>query len=228
MQEGREGGMWLGFRTKETEGGKNKVHCLAVLLNIAGEALEHSHGRGVIVKNYLLSSQKPPDYIKELEKNHNFSGYTFVAVELSQNEAITYHHGNRPLVDSIYTGEHTLGFGNSPPYSPYSKVCKGRYRMLEILESGKRGDELVQELLNLLKDRTKHLPDEELQRRSPAAYECLSSVYVDMSEHGYGTRTHTVITIDSDWNMEFIEHTMKAPIDPKNPEWDVTKIKARL
>ncbi|CAH1982496.1 unnamed protein product [Acanthoscelides obtectus] len=155
MQEGREGGMWLGFRTKGIEEGKEKKHCVAILLNLAGEALENSHGRGFIVKDYLLSSMKPPDYIKEIEKDHNYSGYTFVAVELSQNEAVTYHHGNRPPVDSIYTGEHTLGFGNSPPYCPYAKVCKGRYKMLEILESGKQGDELVQELLNLLKDRTK-------------------------------------------------------------------------
>lgn len=92
------------------------------------------------------------------------------------------------MITSYYPGKHTLAFGNSPIFIPYSKVSTGRYRFLDILGKDLKEEELIKELLNLLKEPTSHLPDVELQRRSPTAYKFLSSTFVKVDPPIYGTR----------------------------------------
>lgn len=74
----------------------------------------------------------------------------------------------------------------------------------------------------------RHLPDPELQRRAPEGFQYLSSVFVKVEAVGYGTRTHTIILVDKEWNVEFIESTMQEPIDVQNPKWNTQTIKSRL
>ncbi|KAJ8930561.1 hypothetical protein NQ314_016623 [Rhamnusium bicolor] len=111
-----------------------------------------------------------------------------VTVELSKDEANTFHHSNTPTIDSVYSGKQTLAFGNSPTYSPLRKVMEGRNKFEEIINRDLHNDELVEELLKLLKDKSSHLPDPELEKRAPVDYPLLSSIFVKIEQEGYGTR----------------------------------------
>lgn len=73
----------------------------------------------------------------------------------SKDDAYIYHYSNTPKILSVYSGRETLGFGNSPTYTPLAKVTKGRYNFEEILSKGLHNEELVEALLKLLKDETK-------------------------------------------------------------------------
>ncbi|XP_018572858.1 transport and Golgi organization protein 2 isoform X2 [Anoplophora glabripennis] len=227
MEPGREGGMWFGFAIKDLENGKGKKYCIAALLNVTGEKIEHGDGRGRIVKDYLTTNLSFDQYVKTLEEV-NFSGFNFVGIEISKDDCQVYHYSNTPKIFSVYSGKETLGFGNSPTYTPLTKVTKGRYQFEEIISRGLNNEELVEELLKLLKNETKHLPDEELEKRNPAAYSLLSSIFVKIKDPGYGTRAHSILLIDYNWNFQFIEHALKQPIDIENPEWNINKIQSRL
>ncbi|CAG9861450.1 unnamed protein product [Phyllotreta striolata] len=228
MQPGKEGGTWLAFRSKDQENGKDQKHCVGVLLNLTGVVVENSTGRGTIITDYLTSSLSYPQYCEVLDRT-NYGGYNFVSIELSKEESVTYQHSNIPKITSSYMGKHTMGFGNSPIFNPLYKVRGGRNRFEEIIEKHLTKECLEQALLELLKDgNTKYLPDDELQRRQPLAFENLSSIFIEIDPPGYGTRTHTLIFIDYDWNLSFIEYTMTEPINIKNPEWTESRIELKL
>lgn len=116
------------------------------------------------------------------------------------------------------------GFGNSLPHTPFEKVRHGQEEFQAIVrEHGQASVEaLTGQLMQLLKKKHKFWPDVELKRRAPNWGEGLSSLNVHISEHGYGSRTHTVILVDGDNRMHFIEETM-AGLDPEG-EWRRTHI----
>lgn len=114
------------------------------------------------------------------------------------------------------------GFGNSLPSAPFEKVRYGRNRFEEIVndfqkQTEPQQNELIDQLMHLLKCKEKFWPDAELKRRAPNWGEYLSSLNVYVPDQGYGSRTHTVILVDANNKMHFIEETMKTQ-DP-NDEW---------
>lgn len=102
--------------------------------------------------------------------------------------AKVYHHSNLQEALIIYEGKQTLGFGNSNPRAPFTKVKRGVERFESLVAGVCEKDRLIDELLSLLKWEERHLPDAELERRAPGAYEQLSSVFVKIEQAGYGTR----------------------------------------
>lgn len=54
----------------------------------------------------------------------------------------------------------------------------------------------------------RHLPDEELRRRSPEFYPALSSIFVQSETKLYGTRTHSVLLVDGSDKITFVEETL--------------------
>lgn len=82
-----------------------------------------------------------------------------------------------------------LGFGNSLTHQPLQKVTAGTEKFREIINCrGQSKEELVQNLMKLLRDDEKHWPDAELHRRAPHWGEYLSSICVRMNDAGYGSR----------------------------------------
>lgn len=100
-----------------------------------------------------------------------------------------YHHSNLQDDLIVYEGKQTLGFGNSNPIVPFTKVKRGVARFESIIaKNGSDKEQLIGDLLDLLKWDQQHLPDAELERRAPQAYKELSSVFVKIEQAGYGTR----------------------------------------
>lgn len=82
-----------------------------------------------------------------------------------------------------------LAFGNSLAKQPLQKVTAGREKFRKIVENRNQSkDELIKHLTELLCDRERHWPDEELHRRAPNWSNQLCSICVKMPEQGYGSR----------------------------------------
>lgn len=101
---------------------------------------------------------------------------------------------------------------------------EGEERFTQIMNNlkGLTKEQIKTKCMDLLKTKEKHWPDEELKRRAPNWGEYLSSVFVNVPNAGYGTRTHTVIIVDENNKMDLYEETM-ATNDPFG-EWEHTHI----
>ncbi|KAK5638377.1 hypothetical protein RI129_012672 [Pyrocoelia pectoralis] len=221
LQPGKEGGMWLGVSLTKTENYKLR---LGTLLNVTGENRK-GKGRGFIIYNYLKGNLTADAYIQSLPDEH--SAYNFVTAELSENGTTIYHASNSPSGCTKFAGRQVLGFGNSTLSRPLQKVVNGRQRFEEIVTSEEIDkDELIVKLLELLNCVQRHLPDDELQRRSPV-YELLSSIFVKVDSAGYGTRAQTLIFVNYNWELEFIEVAMEDGMNVK-PTWQSRNFKIQL
>uniref|UniRef100_U5ETR2 Putative transport and golgi organization 2 n=1 Tax=Corethrella appendiculata TaxID=1370023 RepID=U5ETR2_9DIPT len=218
MEPGREGGTWLAL------GFHDKIIKVGALLNITGEARRiNARGRGPIVADYVKGNTSNSNYSKKLLENDNFSSFNFVTVELDvlNDSATILHTSNVPNNTQKCEQSKALGFGNSPYTTPLEKVKAGTEKFQNIIDNKENFKDkitLIEKLLSLLQEREKHWPDNELQKRAPNWGENLSSIYVKMPEAGYGSRTRTVILVDENNKIDFIEETMNT-FDP-NEKWE--------
>ncbi|KAM7348389.1 transport and golgi organization 2 isoform 1-T2 [Cochliomyia hominivorax] len=189
-------------------------------------------GRGMIVTDYVRNCSQEfnnANYNQHLVDDcSKYSAFNFVSIEIGPTSlpaAITLC-SNVPAGLVHYKENSCYGFGNSLPSDPFEKVIYGRKTFEDIVERKPARDELVEKLMHLLKCKEKFWPDAELKRRAPHYGEYLSALNVLIPETGYGSRTHTVILIDNDNKMHFIEETMLS----ENPEgeWSRTHIEKQF
>jgi uncharacterized protein with NRDE domain len=130
-------------------------------------------------------------------------------------------HSNAPKCLLDLTNNNVFGFGNSPYDKSLAKVNYGTKLFEDIIFKNKNEDKeiILNKLIELLKDDTKCWPDEELKFRAPEWGEYLSSIKVNVPEHNYGTRTHTIILFDHFNNVDYYEETMTP-----NGEWKNTHL----
>lgn len=213
-------GTWLGISEKN---GRIKLGNLA---NVTGNEVHGKLGRGPIVTNWIKGDETIDVYNKKLvDLSDQFSSFNFLSVEINQSDDIqTFYVSNTPEAIKKVTAGY-LGVGNSPMTAPFKKVEAGTEEFKEILENHKEcsREELINSLLSVLKNKTKHFPDDELTSRKHDDAEALSSIHVDLSAFGYGTRTRTVILVDNDNNIDYVEETMTTE-DP-NGAWERTHLK---
>ena len=53
----------------------------------------------------------------------------------------------------------------------------------------------------------------------------LSSLYFFLSESRFGTRTHSIITMDFDGHCEYLEKTLHTAVDEEDMQWNETLLK---
>ncbi|KDR12151.1 transport and Golgi organization protein 2 isoform X2 [Zootermopsis nevadensis] len=234
LEPGKEGGSWLALSSHGRIG---------VILNVTGENTQDpssSTGRGFIVPNFVTNKQHEmqEEYLVRLSKDgHKHSPFNFISIDISMKQINVQQYSNaygcKDHAENVASGPR--GWGNSILGHPFRKVTAGTSHFKEIVEAYgtmKDKDILVQELLSLLKWDKSHFPDPELQRRllgkTPSVVERTSSVFVTIPEHGYGTRTHSIILINRQGEVDFMEWTMKEPIDPQNPTWISAKYTCQL
>lgn len=102
----------------------------------------------------------------------------------------TIHYSNVNKVLQEWPCNEVLAFSNSLSHEPLEKVKAGREKFREIVNRKNQSkDDLVKSLRDeLLCNREKHWPDEELHRRMPKWSEQLSSICVRIASGEYGTR----------------------------------------
>lgn len=213
-------GTWLGISAS------NGTIKLGNLANVTGEEhKEGKQGRGPIVTNYIAGNKSIESYNEKLsESSQEFSSFNFLSVEINSNDIKTHYVSNTPkITESLPSG--FCGLGNSPMTKPFQKVQTGTEEFKDVLKTHKNcsKDDLINALMNVLKSETKHLPDHELfLRRSESAIH-FSSIFVQIPDVSYGTRTRTIILVDEDENIDYIEETMTS--DDPNGEWEKTHLK---
>lgn len=212
-------GTWLGISEKE---GNIKIGNLA---NVTGESSHGKLGRGPVVLDWIKSDDSIEDYNKELYANcEDFGTFNFLSLQLNPDDIKTFYASNTPKAShQVPLG--LTGLGNSPLNTPFKKVEAGLKIFGDLLEDHRNSskEDLIEASMNLLKDSTKYFPDAELTLRRQETAEPFSSIYVDLPSHGYGTRTRTVILVDDQNNIDYIEETMTTE-DPKG-EWERTHLK---
>lgn len=232
---GAVNGTWLGI-SKDIFG-NIKVGNLANVTgndetdNVAtGKPSPHRRGRGPIVCDWINNSKELTvnQHAQELyEKAHEFNNFNFISAFVgTTNKVESYYISNSPKSMERLT-QNFIGLGNSPLSSPFEKVRGGTEKFEEIVRKSDNlsKEDMVKSFRSLLKSEEKYFPDEELINRKKAENvdpERFSSIKIELKDLGYGTRTHTIILVDKNNNIDYIEET--ARIDPEI-EWITTELK---
>ncbi|CAD1475494.1 unnamed protein product, partial [Heterotrigona itama] len=205
MEPGKEGGTWLALSLTGKAG---------VVLNLSAEASSTNipkQGRGYLVPNFITSEDSAVLYLNELHKKNNktriYNPFVLVLINL-QNADINYLSSSHNSTGPNSSQDNILGFGNSGLDIPYRKVEVGKKMFENIVKNVKvsKQTRLIEELLKFLKSKERYLPDPELQKRCPTKYKELSSMFV--STDGYCTRTHSILLVNGNNELTFVEETL--------------------
>lgn len=159
--------------------------------------------RGKLVSDFLRTAETPQDYLRKIQKNaQNYSGFNLLAGEFDSE---TGYFSNRGAggVNLLESG--VYGLSNHLLDTPWRKVARGKEALKNLLE---KEDFAVESLFEILLDTTraadKDLPDTgiglELER-------VLSSIFIETPV--YGTRSSTVLLIETSGKASFRERTYK-------------------
>ena len=185
-------GTWLGV----TRGGR-----CAALTNYREPhaARQDAPSRGGLVSGFLRSEVGPKDYLARLQgKAAAYNGFNLL---LGDPDGLYCYSNKSGQAVRLSPGIH--GLSNHLLDTPWPKVVRGRDTLSELAQ---RGDFSREELFAILGDRSQapdgELPDTgvglELER-------LLSSIFI-VSER-YGTRSSTVLLIDADRRVSFVERS---------------------
>lgn len=188
------GGTWLGV--SET----GKVAALTNYRDIEN-IKENAPSRGEIIPNFLLSNEQPEHTLNSVDKRaHFYNGFNLIAGDIDQLYYLS-NHGHS--VEPIQPGVHVIS--NAALNTPWPKALWALNRFKTILES----DDLDQaQFFELLQNSDRYppkiLPETGLSEEMEVA---VSSVFI-LTEH-YGTRSSSLITIDRNLQLNFIEKVYK-------------------
>ncbi len=220
QQPGKEGGTWLGM---------NKFGKIGLLTNIYTPSPNPGAGRGFLVIDYLREDKNASakNYLKMLSMNKAlYSPFNLLLLEPKSDgsgayEAEYYCRGlhSCPVKDSVGPEEITdeiVGLSNHPLPNPYQKSCFGKSKFAEVvgnLNKTDKKEELVEKLVEILSMKQSHFPDDQMEKQAGddskmrQFHPKLASIFVDVPEAGYGTRVQTVILVDFDNHVDYIERS---------------------
>lgn len=213
-------GTWLGISAR------NGMIRFGNLANVTGEDIHGKLGRGPIVTDFITSSESNELHSQKLfDQSQDYGNFNFLSVAINREDDISVHYVSNTPKTAKKLSPGFIGLGNSPLSQPFKKVEEGTEIFKEIIEkhSGEGKESFVEHLLTMLKCEKRYLPDEELQMRRQESAPYFSSIHVRITEVHYGSRTRTIILVDNDDNIDYIEETMTS-FDPDGP-WERTHIK---
>ncbi len=182
-------GTWLGI----TRTGR-----LSFITNYRNPALnnESARSRGELTRDYLTGEEPAALYMqKVLDMRRQYNGFNLVAGDLAN---LYYCASELDEVRHIAPGNY--GLSNGLLDSPWPKVVIGKQQFIECIKN--KPDS--QCLMAILADQTKAGLDQLPETGVGLELEhTLSSRFI--STPLYGTRSSTLITVDSNYNVHFIE-----------------------
>ncbi|XP_059140999.1 transport and Golgi organization 2 homolog [Physella acuta] len=218
QMSGRSGGTWLGMSRE----GK-----IGVLLNILGQQDHTKEGRGFLVTNFISGKHDIHDYAQEiLEQKNKYNGFNLILFDMGKQEdylpvkpVYVSNASNYFSCVNMRTLPSNTSFAvsNSPLEYPFQKVMHGRERFGRIISQfptvNMKGH-LIQELFTLMSDQSSLLPDPVLEKAAvvaglpPHRVSHQSAINVYSPDDRYGTTITTIILVDSQGTVDFIEHTL--------------------
>ena len=186
------GGTWMGI----TKSGR-----FAAITNYRDmkNIKENAPSRGYLTFDFLMSNISPTEYFNNIKNDLNkYNGFNLI---LGDVDNLFYISNIKSDLTRIEPGIH--GLSNAFLDTPWPKVDKSKQE----LENAINGNQISEDrLIKILNDKSfaedENLPDtgvgKELER-------VLSSVFIKTEK--YGTRCSTVLLIDKNNNVKFIEKT---------------------
>ncbi|XP_076056558.1 transport and golgi organization 2 isoform X2 [Oratosquilla oratoria] len=227
----REGGTWLGIIDK------GRIGCLLNILKPVSEFkdLKEVQGRGYLVTDFLNGSKGSLGYLNDLANSQAiYNDFRLVTLEKYCGEVKALHYNNSDR--NVVTLPHGIyAFGNSYPSTSFKKMERGKKLFEDVIGkygSVKQESELVSSLFSMMKDKENTHPDPELIKQSgghhPEMVNEMGNIFVCGKEANYGTRTTSIITVESNGKTRVIESTMKEPIDVDNAVWETRNFEFHL
>lgn len=214
------GGTWLAASKR----GK-----IGILLNVPTDNESSKISRGLIVKDYVTGCDHPKKFLESCFRNElNFNGYNLVLFHRQDNRWEGYYYCNNESNSYLKLESGCHVFSNCPASKPWKKISYGKNLFKNIVRkwnNKEKKEKLKSELVNMLKDNKKILPDKALDEqlskwKSSSSY---SSIFVIDYETLIGTRTHTIILGDRLGKFHFEEMTMNKPYSFNNSNWKLSK-----
>ncbi|XP_046496229.1 transport and Golgi organization protein 2 homolog isoform X1 [Equus quagga] len=223
MEEGKEGGTWLGISTR----GK-----LAALTNYLQPRLDpDARGRGELVAHFLTTDMDSLTYLKKVSaEGHLYNGFNLIAADLSTEKGdVVCYYGNRGDPEPVVLAPGTYGLSNALLETPWRKLCFGKQLFLAVVEQSQAlpKDDLIAQLLDVLNNDEAQLPDPAIEDQGREYVQPILSKYAAVCVRcpDYGTRTNTVILVDADGHVTFTERSM---LDKDPSRWETTTHEFRL
>lgn len=186
------GGTWMGITTH----GK-----IAMVTNYRDlkSIKQNAPSRGKLVSDYLMSEDRPLDYLNEVAaKSNSYNGFNLIVGNLNE---LYYHSNFREGLSPIPPGSH--GLSNHLLDTPWPKVRYGLEKFQTTINKNEVDpDELLDLMYNDRLASDDELPDTGvgLERER-----MLSSIFIKSA--GYGSRSSTVVLMDKKNKVVFVERT---------------------
>lgn len=194
----KAGGTWLGIE---------KAGYFAAVTNYRdlSSVKENATSRGALIKNYLLSGNKPEDYLKEIAENKDhYNGFNLLVSDLKE---LYYYSNVENKIRKLNQG--TYGLSNHLLDTPWPKVANGKIQFEFLLQDESIAtDPLFKLLQNVDQPKEELLPSTGISKDLERA---LSSIFINTED--YGTYSSTVLLVDNMDNCYFEERTYKNGIE---------------
>jgi uncharacterized protein with NRDE domain len=186
-----QGGTWLGV---------SRTGRIAAVTNFRGpdNSPERTASRGLLVSNFLRGVQGPEEYLNEVNvRADSYNGFNLI---LGTVDELFYYSNQERIARKLSRG--VFGLSNHLLDSPWPKVVRGREALSQLVRDSEA--EMSEKAFQLLNDQSAApdtlLPDTGISRELERA---LSATFISTPE--YGTRASTVITIDANREVTFVE-----------------------
>lgn len=194
-----QGGTWLGI----TRGGR-----FAALTNFRDPPAKRADrpSRGHLITTFLQGNDTPSTYVAELSgRAHEYNGFSLIVGHGDE----FYYYANRErepraLAPGLY------GLSNHLLDTPWPKVVRGKQALTQAMLSDNGPS--AEELFAILADRAP-ADEAELPHTVPSGERELWLSPLFVSGNDYGTRSSTVLWIDNNDEVTFIERTFQG--DPE-------------
>ena len=187
------GGTWLGI----TKNGR--FSAITNFRNFHSPIKKNAPSRGKLTTDFLLGEDSLQSYTKKLQNSSSdYNGFNLV---YGFKDELFYYSNQTKLEVRLKKG--IYGLSNALLDTPWTKIKRSKKRFSEILNEN---DKIIENIFALLNDKDtapdEELPDTGLDKEREKA---LSSIFIRTPK--YGTRCTTVLLIDKDDNVGFIETT---------------------
>ncbi len=199
------GGTWLGI----TKNGK-----IAALTNYRGkEHKQDAPSRGLLVSRFLTSNLSIDKYSDELGfTGSRYNGFNLIFGDIRKDNGILYYFSNvkgKGEIERLKPG--LYGLSNDTLDTPWPKIVKGK-KWLEQQVLNRQGSLEIETVFSILADDTippdDQLPDTGIGIEKERA---LSSLFIKTPV--YGTRSSTVLSVDNNYQVTFVERNFVSPVD---------------
>ncbi|XP_014750011.1 PREDICTED: transport and Golgi organization protein 2 homolog isoform X3 [Sturnus vulgaris] len=202
MEEGKEGGTWLGISKK-----------------------------GALVTNFLTADVDSYSYLKKVsEEGHLYNGFNLLAADLNTTKGdVICYYGNKGEPEPVFLNAGIYGLSNCLLDTPWKKLQYGKQLFTEVVKRSEEltKEDLVKELLTVMNNQEPQLPDPAIEDQGKDYIRPILNKYAALCVRcpGYGTRTNTVVLIDSEGHVTFTERNM---INADVNQWETSTYEFKL